>query len=618
MRTVVIDFETHAIANRPTYPPEPVGVAILDPSIDKCVYMAWGHPNGNNCQISDAVELLRLYWADPSCELVFHNAKFDLAVAHEKLGLPELPWWRVHDTMFLLFLADPHAKSLGLKEAAEEYLGWAPEERDTVADWVWLHRQELESAYGGKVTKSKAGAWIAYAPGRLVSDYAEGDVKRTLALFEHLYPLVEREGMRSAYDRERQLLPILMENERIGLRIDVAALSNALESYRVSFAKAENWIRGVLGDINLDADRKMAAALVDRELVDVSRLSRTKTGRLSVAKDSLTPDMFSDPRLAAALGYRNRLKTCMTMFMEPWYAQATAGNGRIYPNWNQVRGGSGGTRTGRPSTYSPNLLNISKSFDGRGDGYEHPAFLGVARLPLVRKFILPDEGDTFIDIDFSGQELRVFAHFEQGALFNAYLADPDLDPHGWVKDKLEELTGMSFTRLRTKVLNFQAIYGGGAPAAAKQLNCSLAQAREYKAFHDRALPGRKTLYEEILRLVRRGDPVATWGGRKYFPEKPTFLDGRRQTWEYKLINYVIQGSAADLTKQAIIDWYGHPMRNARFLVQVYDEIAISAPESDKTRQLGVLRDAMQAQRLSVPMRTDAAWGRSWGEVEGVR
>jgi DNA polymerase I-like protein with 3'-5' exonuclease and polymerase domains len=153
----------------------------------------------------------------------------------------------------------------------------------------------------------------------------------------------------------------------------------------------------------------------------------------------------------------------------------------------------------------------------------HPDFLDVMKLPLCRKYILPDEGHTFLHRDFDGQELRVFAHFEQGQLWSAYQKDAAIDPHAIVGAELLRLTGIEMERTKIKVLNFQAIYGGGAPAAQRKLNCSLAEAKEYKAFHDKALPGRKILSEEITKLCRLGEPIRTLGGRLYFAEPPRFV-----------------------------------------------------------------------------------------------
>lgn len=616
---VTLDFETEAIQPRPNYPPEPAGLAVRW-SNGHSEYWAWGHPTDNNCSFNDALQMLEAVWRrafDGTAELIFHNAKFDISVAHERLGLPIPPWQAVHDTMFLAFLIDPHSKSVGLKELCAEFLSWPAEEQDELFDWLWEHRAELTAQYGGKITKAKsgpnsAGAWISKAPGRLVGKYAVGDVERTWALFDHFMPIVEREGMSGAYDRKRALLPLFLENERDGMRCDTARLEDELEGYQQIFDFVEETMRRRLDapGLNFDADRDVADVLSKAGAVDDDKWQLTPSGQKSVSKDNLTPDMFNDRELARLLGYRNRLKTCMEMFMRPWLRQAKARGGWISTNWNQVRGGNVGTRTGRPSTSNPNFLNISKDFEGKGDGYEHPQSVDIWHLPLVRRYILPDEGGVFLHRDFDGQEMRIFAHFECGDLMRAYRQNPGLDPHGWVKDAIGNLLGEDLDRGKTKILNFQAMYGGGVSAAAKQLGCNYAEAKQYKNFHDKALPGRKILNEEITRLVRRGEPITTWGGRKYFPEPPK--DGRDFT--YKLINYLIQGSAADITEETLRRWY-EAGTDARFLVTVYDEADLTAPKGSAREEMLFLKDIMENIELDVPMRSSGKWGPNWGELE---
>lgn len=629
---ITIDFESFPIMQRPAYPPRPVGVSIKWPG-EPSHYYAWGHPTGNNCTYEEGFAALHEAWMS-GLALLFHNSKFDVSVACEAMELPEPPWELMHDTMFLAYLCDPHAKALGLKELAEDLLEWPPEERDAVRDWVMEHKKVLFAAWGAKLslkmpTPSKCGAWIFSVPAEIVGPYACGDTDRTSALFEHLWPLVQETGMGPAYDTERELMPILLANERDGMRADVDALREDIPFYAHAFAKTEAWLRQELraSGLNFDADVDVANVLAERGIVPPENWSRTKgtkahpAGQLAMNKEDLRPEAFTGPNgaaIASALGYRNRLSTCLNMFMRPWLLQAQQYGGRITTNWNQVRQPNGGTRTGRPSTDKHNFLNISKDFEGRTDGYVHPTFLDVPTLPLCRKYVMPDHGHTFLHRDFSGQELRVFAHFEQGQLWRAYQADPRIDPHAIVSDELLRLTGVEIERTKVKVLNFQAIYGGGAPAAQKKLNCSLAEAKQYKAFHDQALPGRKVLSEEILRVVRRGDPIRTVGGRLYYVEEPRYVEkiGRVQTWEYKLINYIVQGSAADLTKRAIIDWYNDSRRQARFIVTVYDEINASAETGDKVRQMAVLRESMERPRLglTVAMLSDGKWGERWGDL----
>ena len=620
---VTVDFETYPILSRPDYPPAPVGLAIHFPG-EAPRYLSWGHAAaGNTSTEAEAQEALWRAWNDPGVKLLFHNAKFDVAVATERWGFPMRPWQRIHDTMFLAFLLDPHSRSAGLKQLANEWLGMPPEEQDSVAAWVRAHKRELEATYsarfgGLKVGKGKEGAWIFAAPAGLVEPYAIGDVVRTRRLFDTMHPMVQQAGMGEAYDRERRLLPILMENEREGMRVDLPALARDVETYQAAFTFTEDVLRRRLNasGLNFDSDADVAAVLIERGIVDEQQFALTKTGGYSMSKDNLLPEQFNDPDVASVLGYRNRLKTCLSMFMEPWLRQAERYGGRITTSWNQIRGfEAGGTRTGRPSTNNHNFLNVVKSWDAGDDQYRHPSVIGVPALPLCRNYILPDEGHKWLDVDFSGQELRVFAHFEQGALWRAYNDDSALDVHKFVGAEFQRAAGRDLDRRRIKIMNFLSLYGGGAPALQKRLRCSLDEAKTLLKFHGEALPGKRLLIEEITKVIRRGDQIRTWGGRLYKAEPPG-PDGRDKI--YKLINYEIQGSAADITKQAIIDWHDHSEKNARFLVQVYDQICLSAPIEHAMQQLRLLVAVMTQDRLSVPMLADAAMGDAWGTVQEVR
>lgn len=625
---IVIDFETFPIRSRPGYPPRPVGFAIQWPD-EAPRYWAFSHPIENNCAEREAKAELERAWRS-GLPLLAHNQKFDAAVAQERWGFPKLPWRQMEDTMFLAYLCDPHGRSMGLKPLAEDLLGWPPQERDELDDWIWNHRKELEATYGGTVSKKKLGAWIFATPGDICGRYALGDIARTRELFKHLWPIVQENGMGPAYDRERQCLPIFMQNEEVGMRTDLELLEYEIVGYGSDFEYVEDWLRKELraSGLNFDADMDVANVLIEQGVVPEQLFTRTKAtnthpnGQLSMSKDNLMPSMFvgrpDGLRIASALGYRNRLKTCLDMFMRPWAEQARQMNGYVTTNWNQTRSAGqsgGGTRTGRPSTDNHNFLNLSKSFDGRDDEYVHPEFLGVVPLPLVRKFIVPDEGHVFLHRDFDGQELRIFAHFEQGDLWRKYQEDPYLDPHAFVGAELMAVAGREIERTRVKTLNFQSIYGGGVPALQRKLRCSASEAKQLKDFHNRALPGRKILNDEIKRVVGGGAPIRTWGGRLYYPEKPGFSKkhGRYMTYEYKLINYIVQGSAADLTKEALIAWHGNK-GSARFMVTVYDEINISSPIEDEQKNMALLREAMELPRLTVPMMSSGKRGPNWGSL----
>lgn len=173
MKVVALDFESHAIQPRPDYPPKPVGIAMYD-NTGQCGYMAFGHPTKNNCEETAAIAMTRNVMAEADV-ILFHNAAFDCAILEEQWGL-EVPWHKVQCTMVQAFLDNPHGE-LSLKPLAEQHLGVPPTERDAVKDWLVAH---------GVCRDTKGwGAFIAYAPGDLVGEYAIGDVKRTFDLWEY-------------------------------------------------------------------------------------------------------------------------------------------------------------------------------------------------------------------------------------------------------------------------------------------------------------------------------------------------------------------------------------------------------------------------------------------------
>ena len=605
---ITIDFETAAIEARPKYPPEPVGVSILDGR--ECKYWAWGHPTKNNCTKAQAKE--RLAGAYRSGRpLLFHNAKFDMEVAEKHFGLKLPPWDKFHDTLFDLFLHNPHAKSLSLKPAAAELLGMPPEERDAVNEWLCSH------GIIKRPDQKDAGAYICKAPGDLVGEYAKGDVIRTEKLWRKVHPLVLKAGMGEAYDRERRLLPVLLENEREGMRVDVTPLRKDIKLYEAALARVDEWLRKRLKspELNLDADADVAKVLEALDLVTEWEL--TPTGRKSVSKKFLTPDKFRDPKVASALGYRNRLTTVLSMSMRPWLEQAEAGNGYITTQWNSVRQSHGndgfaGARTGRLSC--SRFMNITKDFEDKDDGYVHPKFLrGLPRLPLVRRYILPDEGDAFGHRDYNQQELRILGHFEDGALCRAYNEDPKLDIHSYVQRLIKEILGLDLQRRYVKNMNFGKVYGMGSGALAERLGCTVEEARRFFAAHSKALPGVKDLENDIKWRAREGKPVRTWGGRLYYCEEPKLIKGRMWDFSYKLLNYIVQGSAADCTKEALIRYAGAKKR-ARFLVTVHDEINFSAPKKAMREEMRILKDVMSSIEFDVPMLSDGKAGPNWGSL----
>ena len=633
-KPVTIDFETHGIEGRPKYPPVPVGVSIKYPG-KKAKYYAWGHPTGNNCSYGEARSELVKAWKHKD-GILCQNGKFDVDVAETHMDLPLLKWDKVHDTLFLLFLDDPHQIELGLKPSAERLLGLPPEEQDAVGEWL-IANQPIP---GVRISRSKQsdhyfGRYIAYAPGDLVGKYANGDVERTEQIFDILWPKTVARGMLESYDRERKLAPILLRMERRGVPVDHKRLKSDVEMYNEWRGKLDAWIIKTIkadSDINLDSGAQLVDAVVKSKKADPSLMPKTPTGKFQTNKEALLLGV-TDKVLLAVLKYRTQLKTCLGTFMAPWLATANASGGLIYTTWNQVKAPSGdssvGTRTGRLSS-TPNFQNIPKEFSPifahdesdpvKAKKLPKCPFKDMPPLPMVRSYVVPFEGHVFVDRDYSQQEPRILAHFDGGQLMETYLANPWVDFHDYAKAELEKM-GKFYDRKPVKNTNLGLIYGMGVGKLAERNGMSVEESSELKKAILQLYPGLKAMYKDMKIRAKSNTPIRTWGGREYYCEPPRLVDGRIREFDYKLVNVLIQGSAADCTKQAIIrtdeaitatghqdDWF--------ILLNVHDQITESVPKEDMREAMEVLRVQMESIPFDVPMLSEGSVSATnWAELK---
>lgn len=608
---ITIDFESEGInGNVITHPPLSVGVSIkYDDQPSR--YYAYGHPTENNCTREAAYRKLKEVF-NRGDEFLFHNVGFDMSITRKELGIDPRQFepTRIHDTRYMIFLKEPYATSFSLKPSAERILHLPPEEQDELKDWILRNVAEAR-----KKPKDWA-AWICRAPGNLVGKYAKGDTDRTWALYDYLYPDILRDQMLAAYRREQLLFPILYEATLRGTRLNVEALEKATRGYDKTLLRIDDHIRKILNAPNLNIDGDALADALDCA-GKVNGWIQTPGGKRSTSRPNLLK-VITDHELYALLSYRAALHTCLTTFAHPWLALAQE-DGRLHPNWNQIRGNSSskdmsGARTGRMSCQEPNFTNISTEFEM----IVVPP--GYPELPRMRRFILPEEGHVWIKRDFSAQEMRIMAHFAEGTLAARWNEDPDLDPHQMVSEELNSVLGISLPRKPVKVIGFGIMYGRGNPALSAALGVTYDEAKDFRNAYFQILPEIKGLDKDIKHRGRTGGFIRTWGGRMYYvePPKEKIKDGQFvgwQTFEYKLLNYLIQGSAADQTKQSIITWNKKRAPDDTFHAAVHDEINISAPEEDAANAMERLRKAMDRKRFDVPFRSEGYWGWNWNDLE---
>lgn len=597
---ITIDFETEAIDGNTIFnPPKPVGVSIKYEG-GVSFYWSWGHPDKNNCSFEDGRRelMIALEQADNDEGWLAHNAAFECAILKKYYSYVAKDPRKVHDTQFLIYLHDPYAFSFALKKSAERILGLPPDEQDAVHDWVMANVPEAK--------EKDWGAYICRAPGDLVGLYAEGDTDRTYALYQHLRPLIEATGQWEAYVREQLLAPILSTSSEHGVRLDMEKLNDDITLYEGAQAKADEYIFSRLGEFDLAKDAQLADAL-DRA-GQITEWVLTPTGRRSVARKNLV-GRVRDPLILASLAYRGVLETCLGTFARPWLAQAQNEGGRVHPQWNQVRGDKGqdgdisGTRTGRMSCRAPNLQNPPNDFD------DLIIPDGLPPMMQMRSYLLPDEGHIWLKRDYAAQEMRILAHFTEGKLFDAFKANPKTDPHAAVQALIQEHTGILLPRKHVKITGFGIIYGRGVASTAAALGIPDDEGRSVRDAYFAALPEVRSLSSSTRNRGRAGGTIRTWGGRVYCREPNPDRD-----LSYKLLNYLIQGSAADQTKQGIIEWNHLKKPTDIMMAAVHDEMDISAPIEDAENAMYRLREAMDAPRFDVPFASDGFSGPNWADL----
>lgn len=602
---VTLDFETEAIVGNPSVQaPEPVGLAIKWGN-KRSKYLAWGHPTNNNCEWPDAHQELYNIWHSKH-QMLFHNGKFDVAVALQHFDFDMPDPLRILDTMFCLFLDNPYSNNLALKPSAEKYLNVPPDEQDKLTDWVMFHVKECRS-------RNQAGRYIARAPGDLVGEYARGDVDRTKQLHDLLMPRITQQGMLKAYQREQFLMPVTYYSERKGIRVDTEKLEEDLQGFEAALQKVERRLLKPLKVKELDFNKNelVADALENSGIVKPKDWVLTPKGKRSTSKENLILAV-KDPKILSLLRYRGAMAGCLQTFARPWLELAQQ-DGRLHTSWNQVRthpsgSDSSGSRTGRLSASKPSFMNVPNE-------YKIDIPRGLPTPPMMRQYLLPEQDHYWLKRDFSSQEVRILAHFEDGVLMEAYVANPDLDPHAMAQELIKGISGVMYARKDVKITGFSIIYGSGVSSLGAQLGRPRNEAQSIKDAYLQALPGVRKLQRATNKRGKAGKSVTTWGGRIYFKEPGIYKNGVLMDFSYKLLNYLIQGSAADQTKQVIVDWWNERDEDEIFLATVHDEINMSAPIETWEESMDFLRTCMEQDLFDVPMRSEGFYGPNWFDLK---
>ena len=414
--------------------------------------------------------------------------------------------------------------------------------------------------------------------------------------------------MIGAYKRELRLMPHILRMEQHGINLDGPLLKKDTDFYWNKLDELDEAICAKLKKtVDVDSGAQLADAL---EAAGLSKgFATTPTGLRSTAKESLIAAVADDELLGHLL-LRGSIATCLRTFMQTWVVQYEQ-HGRLYMKWNQIRNYSDtGARTGRISS-SPNLQNIPVEWEElRGQLAKITYTVPEDLLPSVRKYIIPDVGMVFIGRDYSAQEMKLLAHFTNGALLEALKKDPTKDVH-------QIAAGIAgITRKVAKTLGFAVLYGTGVGRVAETLNIGVSEAKAIKDRYLEALPEIKAFQKELNEIGRTHKHTCTLGGRRYMSQKPAVVKGIFKSFEYKLPNYKIQGSAADQTKEAMIR-YCETTKHGALVLTVHDQLVTQVPEEALEIEKPIFEEAVNGSFqdvLGYKVTSDESVGYSFAEL----
>lgn len=536
------------------------------------------------CGIGDCLPLqivlegIRPVMTDPNVRKIGQNVKYDLVVLRchglEVQGVE-------FDSMIASFVLDSSRPSHGMNALARELLGFEP---IPISDLIGKGASEI--TFDNVETRRQC-------------EYSAEDADVTWQLAEILREQLAGSELEALFvETEMPLVEVLAAMEYEGVRLDTEILARQAEEIGRKIEELRRRIHREVGfEFNIDSPRQLAQVLFDDLQLPVIR--KTKTGR-STDAETLDTLAFETGHAVPALvkEYRELIKLKGT-YMDRLPQMICQRTGRIHAGFNQTT-----AITGRLSSSDPNLQNI-------------PIRTEIGR--RIRKAFVPRDADhVLLTGDYSQIELRVLAHFCRDEALRAAFAE-DRDIHQFVASQvfgvpLEEVTREQ--RGRAKAVNFGIIYGQTPFGLSRGTGMSVSEAEEFIRRYFRSYPGIRGFIDQTIAEAKRNGFVRTiLGRRRAVPEINSRNRNLRTQAERLAVNTVIQGSAADLIKRAMIAIHRrivNERRPSRMIIQVHDELVFDVPRAAVEKEADFIRQEMTtALPLDVPIKVDLGWGDNW-------
>ncbi len=571
---LVVDTETTGLS---PIDAELVGVALSDSCGHGC-YIPVRNAFTDPPPLSALQTALGPILANEACTKIGHHLKYDMLVL-ERAGMPVRG--PLFDTMIAAFVLDPLANSYKLDSLVHRFLGHT---MIPITDLIGRGRDALQ---------------MDQVPLAQVAEYAGEDADFTLRLHALFEPALRGSDLESLfYDTEMPLVRVLTDMEMAGIRLDVEHLAGMSRRLAARCGELEARIHELVGrTFNLDSPKQLAEVLFDQLGMRVVRRTRTSRSTDAESLETLARET-RHPALELLLEHREIQKLRGT-YVDALPASRSRRTGRVHTSYHQT-----GAITGRLSSSEPNLQNI-------------PIRTELGR-EIRRAFVPRSPSERLIVADYSQVELRVLAHFSQDeALLRAFQEDQDI--HAFVAAQVNGVEPAAVTREmrgRAKAVNFGLIYGQTAFGLAQGTGMSRSEAEAFIATYFRRYPRIRGFIDECIQHAHRTGYVRTiLGRRRPIPNIGSANRTLRQQAERLAVNTVVQGSAADLIKLAMIHLRERILRESlplRMLLQVHDELVCECPADRAAELADVVRGVMSgALPLRVPLRVDVAIADNW-------
>ena len=555
-------------------------------------YFPIRHQGGGNLDEDIVLRWLRNTLASEKRDVIFHNALYDVGwLRREGVHVGG----KILDTIVAAPLVNENRYSYSLDNLGEFYCN---EKKDESL----LQNAALSFGVNPKSEMYKL-------PSKFVGPYGEQDAALTLKLWQKLKIEVQEQGLEKILDMECRLIPLLLEMRWRGVRIDEQKADDVSKKLSIEEQKLQVEIKRKYGaEVNLWANASLEAIFEQNKIW----FPRTAKGMASFQKDWLEGHEHELPQLIVRA---RKLNKARTTFIDKMIKDHCF-DGRIHAEAHAMRNDRGGTVSGRFSYSNPNLQQVPARDPEIGN--------------LIRSLFIPEDGCQWGVFDYSQQEPRLTVHYaDRMNLAGAKDAvveytEKNADFHQIVADMA------NIPRKQAKTINLGLSYGMGKEKLIKELGIDDTEAEIlFQQYHNK-VPFIRGLQDQCARVAMERGYIRTFAGRRcrfnlwedryertlplpYEEAQEKYGDNLKRSYTYKALNRLIQGSAADMTKLAMLGLWEEGIVPH---LQVHDEVDISVENTEQANKITEIMETCV--ELAVPLLVDKELGSSWGETKEIK